>query len=740
MATSTVEIGSTLVHDVGVLGSPPELNAPQHDEQGNQSTKRKRGRHQRELWSFTREAHGSEPARDKFYHEILYCGRCSRFHTTSTVRFQSHLEKEHRIRVALRKSDARVAQEQTLHDIFGRQHARQQGRDLAQEEHLKSAIQPAEFKEALARLITNRNLPHSLTTFPEFRACILAVNYCSEELVQLSRNTVPKLIEDTFILHQAALQKKLSHALSWIHFSIDMWTAPSRTGYQAIVASFVDEDTRDRATALLSLREFKGTHGGEAQAQKFLEIIDEYNIEPSQVGFFVMDNAESNDSMLRHLALHILGFDPVQRRVRCHGHILNLAAQAFLFGPKKSGKRGDEDEAVELALLQTSGLSQAEIEGRKDPAAAAREWRQFGALGKLHNLVVWFRSSTERYQNFIRVVGKAIPLDNDTRWNSWFDEIDVALEKRKEIMSWTDDHYHVLSKDALSFEDWEELEQIHSFLSLFQQITKATEGDSSTLDEMLSSMDFLVIQYKEAQLRYKGNPRMTARILASWFKFDKYYRLTDSSPVYVAAILLHPSLRQTYLQEQWEHQKQYIVPAIDSVRSMWSLHFKAPVPPCAGLPSRGSPTNPLADWKGKIYGCRSVEEEFEHFISQPPTPIAEQRALQWWLESAQAAIYPNLRRMALNIFAIPAMSASAERVFSGARRTISWERSKLGGPMVEMTECIKSWTRAQSNGRASLLTGTFRAGQEGQDNILREVTEGRVPGECESISGEEPCC
>jgi len=49
--------------------------------------------------------------------------------------------------------------------------------------------------------------------------------------------------------------------------------------------------------------------------------------------------------------------------------------------------------------------------------------------------------------------------------------------------------------------------------------------------------------------------------------------------------------------------------------------------------------------------------------------------------------------MAIDILSIPAMSAESERVFSGARRTISWERSSLGATVVEQTECLKSWIR-----------------------------------------------
>jgi hypothetical protein len=50
--------------------------------------------------------------------------------------------------------------------------------------------------------------------------------------------------------------------------------------------------------------------------------------------------------------------------------------------------------------------------------------------------------------------------------------------------------------------------------------------------------------------------------------------------------------------------------------------------------------------------------------------------------------------MALDILSIPAMSDVVERVFSGARCTISWERAQLEPPTIEMVECIKHWKKS----------------------------------------------
>jgi hypothetical protein len=47
--------------------------------------------------------------------------------------------------------------------------------------------------------------------------------------------------------------------------------------------------------------------------------------------------------------------------------------------------------------------------------------------------------------------------------------------------------------------------------------------------------------------------------------------------------------------------------------------------------------------------------------------------------------------MAVDILLIPAMSASAERLFSSAGLTISDRRYRLGIDVIEAIECLKSW-------------------------------------------------
>ena len=55
--------------------------------------------------------------------------------------------------------------------------------------------------------------------------------------------------------------------------------------------------------------------------------------------------------------------------------------------------------------------------------------------------------------------------------------------------------------------------------------------------------------------------------------------------------------------------------------------------------------------------------------------------------------WPRLSLMAINILSIPPMSDEPERVFSDARRTVSWDRGQMEAETIEIRECLKHWKK-----------------------------------------------
>jgi hypothetical protein len=76
-----------------------------------------------------------------------------------------------------------------------------------------------------------------------------------------------------------------------------------------------------------------------------------------------------------------LKYDAKTHRLRCQGHIVNLAAQSFLFVTDKEtlDEFQDQSDSIKYNVLL------AEIE----------RWRRQGPLGKLHNIVVYIQASIQ---------------------------------------------------------------------------------------------------------------------------------------------------------------------------------------------------------------------------------------------------------------------------------------------------------------------------------------------------------
>jgi hypothetical protein len=305
------------------------------------------------------------------------------------------------------------------------------------------------------------------------------------------------------------------------------------------------------------------------------------------------------------------------------------------------------------------------------------------------------RENDYRWNLFKKHAGRALALDNDTRWNSWFVLLDVVLDLQEHVEWYQKRYYESLQEDYLTPEDWRILRETRSFLQPFWRITQLTEGRYATLDRTLFTMDVLHKHYTQAFNKYRDNHPLRSCIAASWAIFDKYYQLTDESPAYGAAMILHPSRRTAHIKKNWP--KAWHKAVFDAVKMYWEDHYQG-LPIAATTPGLIDKSQPpdeydlLAQELDVVGPAMNELDTYKSFTAQTPIAI-DCSALAWWLREEQQQRYPRLSRMAIDILSIPAMSAEPERVFSGARRTISWDRCQLGSRTIERGECMKSWIK-----------------------------------------------
>ena len=344
---------------------------------------------------------------------------------------------------------------------------------------------------------------------PCFRELLLHCHSGLEPYLVKSANTIKDWILKEFERQKLEIKKELAGARSRIHISSDLWTSPNSRGLVGIVAHYLDKDLVNKST-LIGMRRVKGAHSGENIAEVMIPVLEEMGI-VSRLGYFIGDNAGPNDTCWRAICRKLRPDikEPDSRRVRCLGHILNLAAKAFLFG--KDADAFEEDT--------NSKRNNAHIEKLREL------WRKKGPIGKFHNLVLYIRVTPQRREEFLDllkgIVAKDLEgefkacfvlifalilimcsdlmviADNDTRWNSTYLSIVRGLKLKAKLQYYSMDNRKELGADYLEEADWKVLQDVVECLEPFYICTldlqsKAKQGRHGAIWEALPAMEGLL--------------------------------------------------------------------------------------------------------------------------------------------------------------------------------------------------------------------------------------------------------
>ncbi|OWT42365.1 hypothetical protein VFPPC_18496 [Pochonia chlamydosporia 170] len=578
---------------------------------------------------------------------------------------------------------------------------------------LRNCFNKQAYIEAVVGLLTRRRLPFSAVEYSELRDLALACNPAVGDLLITDRKQAMGYINSNYSLYSSRLAESVP----------------------AICAQWVDDDFKLQK-ALLGLPECRYSHSGATQATLIAGTLRGFNISAPNLGYYVGDNAASNDTCLEELAKVLkaesgVNYPHKRRRIRCIGHIINLALQAFLLARSKEALRAaleataDEPGSTmleefsqhlhELGSAQiveqshTTAQQEQQLEEREEQparrsikvrgkrAATTHQqagnnderfagWQGIPALAKLHALAVYIRSSALHNDQWYDAVGKQLGIDNITRWSSWYKIITIAVQKKAQIIQFTADHDSDLEGNALTSRDWQMLERTLEFLQPFHEATLEAEGDMAHYLQLINRDD-----------------RIVHSIDMCWFILDKYYTMTEDVPVYAAALLLDPSKRKNYIEECWP--EEWHEDALAAARSLWEEEYNHDVEVQLSEQSLAAPvllkrkkdtmlSKMRLELRNKTMAKARGKDDFDSFISEAPITLAEGvTPLQWWCSDDVRTAYPRLSRMAIDILSIPAESAEPERSFSGARRTARWDRLRLLIDSIEKIECIGNWLR-----------------------------------------------
>jgi len=261
--------------------------------------------------------------------------------------------------------------------------------EYGEQRSLSSKINFESFKRLLVRWIVCCHIAFFQFENTFFRAVLDFLYPGLDKYLPKAASTIRKWVIDAWQAEKRSLRAELKDAHSAISLSFDLWTSPNGHAVLGVCGHFISQAGR-RRTVVLALREVLGDHGGENIAQSLLAVIRDYGFQ-GNVGYFMADNAESNDVtvdlILRVLYPNMSAKHRKARRLRCFGHIVNLCAQDFIVGE-------DADKICRKIQIAYQNQNYGEVQ---------RLWKQQGAIGMMQNLIRYIRNGPQRRGFFRRI-------------------------------------------------------------------------------------------------------------------------------------------------------------------------------------------------------------------------------------------------------------------------------------------------------------------------------------------------
>jgi hypothetical protein len=133
------------------------------------------------------------------------------------------------------------------------------------------------------------------------------------------------------------------------------------------------------------------------------------------------------------------------------------------------------------------------------------------------------------------------------------------------------------------------------FLSKLHQALKALESSTSTLDNVLLAMDYILELFEEGKATFVDDIVLAPCFNSGWAKLAKYYNKTSESLAYAAALVLHPTYKWEYIHSSWE--KSWIPPTKEAIEELWKTKYQPTDSSSIFTPSIRIATNQFTRWK-----------------------------------------------------------------------------------------------------------------------------------------------
>ncbi|CAI5996644.1 unnamed protein product [Closterium sp. NIES-64] len=537
---------------------------------------------------------------------------------------------------------------------------------------------------------------------PGWQLLILLNRNCAQKNFIPSRWTVSR---DTVVYAAAALQSAIAEMLAKegelgcrVSFTIDMWMSPNNRAWLVVTGHWIEENYQLR-TMVFEFCEVHGRHTGKQMARVVEETVVQWGLETCCFGF-TSDNASSNTDAFRWMSEEGGGscFFNSRMHFQCLAHVINLAVKAA------------------LAVTAIRKLLKILREMASWIGFSSQRSRKFLGLQRTLNA----QGNPAKPKPALKLV-----QDSPTRWGSTHDMVERAGVLQEPISVFFAQTQGVSKADKAKMDtlrltdaDWETLDSVKTFLSLFAKVSKAEEGATYPTVGMVLPYYNGLIDAMESRLA-KGPSATLKPMIEAALGLLKKYELMSSNELWIATFL-DPSMKAAWFDDaHWEtlrpdtDRRARPRPSSGEVIQLVRERVAEYQARAAAIAPRPTPLAPVTEEEGDAAdddedaeflpsrrrlaarlsasqeagrGGMVQDDEVGRYLSK--WVRCDVSALEYW---RSATNMQTLRRMARDYLAIPATSASSERVFSLGRNLISWKRHRLASQRTPASMILRSW-------------------------------------------------
>jgi hypothetical protein len=258
-------------------------------------------------------------------------------------------------------------------------------------------------------------------------------------------------------------------------------------------------------------------------------------------------------------------------------------------------------------------------------------------------------------------------------------------------------------KYSLNPVEWDKVAQMTKFLQpLYEATLFLCKSEYPTLNVSLPVYISLMKTILEVQSQYDAD-QLLEPANEMIIKLKKYLVVAMKKTAPQCAMILDPRIKMVYLEKNASFLKDELrirvnLAEITSKFKLAALPFDCTQSRTQSVATKSPRTIENSSLLTDVFGCvqrsTNLDSEIHQYLHELTEP-ADTKVLDYWHRKQE--IYPSLSAMASCFLAIPATSASSERVFSKSKTIVGAQRSSLSATSIEQLLCLKEWYRSTGN-------------------------------------------